>query len=167
MEMITRRKHSSGNCATIINTVFWDVKPCSLVEFCRRFIKTSVYCDQATRRHIPEDTTLRSHCGENLIFSINWAFIEKLPIVQLLKNFPTFSGTRWFINVFLHWSLYWSKLIESIQSIPSLRSILILSTHLRPSFLVVSFLLASPPIPYMHSSSPPPFRATLYNTPWL
>jgi hypothetical protein len=34
--------------------------------------------------------------------------LEKLPIVQLLKNFPEFYGTRWFITVFtiaLHWSL--------------------------------------------------------------
>jgi hypothetical protein len=35
-------------------------------------------------------------------------FFEKLPIVQLLKNFPAFYGTRRFITVFiraLHWSL--------------------------------------------------------------
>jgi hypothetical protein len=37
----------------------------------------------------------------------------------------------------------------------SLTSILILSTHLRKVFLVVSFLLAFPQISYMHSSSPP------------
>jgi hypothetical protein len=36
------------------------------------------------------------------------ALLEKLPIVQLLKNFPAFYGTRRFITVFtraLHWSL--------------------------------------------------------------
>jgi hypothetical protein len=36
------------------------------------------------------------------------ALLEKLPIVQLLKNFPAFYGTRYFITVFtraLHWSL--------------------------------------------------------------
>jgi hypothetical protein len=52
--------------------------------------------------------------------------------VQLLKNFPAFNGTRRFITAFtraLHWSVSWAR---SIQSIPSyLRSILILSTHLR------------------------------------
>jgi hypothetical protein len=62
------------------------------------------------------------------------AFPEK-PIVQLLKNFPEFYGTRRIITVFtkaIHWSLSWAT---SIQTIPpysiSLRSILILPTHLR------------------------------------
>jgi hypothetical protein len=34
--------------------------------------------------------------------------LEKPPVVQLLKNFPIYYGTRRFINVFtrtLHWSL--------------------------------------------------------------
>jgi hypothetical protein len=51
-------------------------------------------------------------------------------------------------------SLSWAR---SIQSIPShsisLRSILILSTHLLMVVSVVSFLLAFSPISYMHSSS--------------
>jgi hypothetical protein len=37
------------------------------------------------------------------------ALLEKLPIVQLLKNFHTSYGTRRFITVFtraLHWSLF-------------------------------------------------------------
>jgi hypothetical protein len=53
-----------------------------------------------------------------LTHSWNWALLEKLPIVQLLKNFPAFYGTRTFITVFtraLHWSLSWAR---SIQSIP-------------------------------------------------
>jgi hypothetical protein len=36
------------------------------------------------------------------------SFPEKPPIVQLLKNFPAFYGTRRFITMFtraLHWSL--------------------------------------------------------------
>jgi hypothetical protein len=53
-----------------------------------------------------------------------------------------------------HWSLSWTISIQSTPSHPiSLRSILILFTHY--VFLVVSFLLACPPISYMHSSSPP------------
>jgi hypothetical protein len=63
------------------------------------------------------------------------ALLEKPPVVQLFKNVPALYGTRRFITVFtraLHWSLSWDR---SIQSIPShtisLRSILILSTHLR------------------------------------
>jgi hypothetical protein len=70
-----------------------------------------------------------------LTYLRSWALLEKPPIVQLLKNFPTFYGTRSFITVFtraFHSSLSWAR---SIQSIPSrhisLRSILILSTHLR------------------------------------
>jgi hypothetical protein len=36
------------------------------------------------------------------------ALLEKPPVVQLLKNFPKFYGTRRFITVFttaLHWSV--------------------------------------------------------------
>jgi hypothetical protein len=75
--------------------------------------------------------------------SWSWALLKKLPIVQLLKNFPAFYRTRRFITVFtraLHWSLSWAR---SIQSIPSYLSKvhLILSTHLRLVCLVFSFLL--------------------------
>jgi hypothetical protein len=51
--------------------------------------------------------------------------------VQLLKNFPAFYRIPRFITVFtriLHWSLFWTR---SVQSIPSYHPILILSTHLR------------------------------------
>jgi hypothetical protein len=89
----------------------------------------------------------------------SWAFLEKLPIVQPLKNFPAFYWTRRYITVFtrpLHWSLFWARSIQSIPPHPiSLRSILILATHLSlglPSGLF--FVLAFPPISYMHSSSP-------------
>jgi hypothetical protein len=72
--------------------------------------------------------------------------------VQLLKNFPAFYGTRRFITVFtraLHWSLL--SQIDPVHTTPSyLRSILILL-----AFLVGSFLLAFPPMSYMHSSSHP------------
>jgi hypothetical protein len=42
------------------------------------------------------------------VLSIWGALSEKLPVVQLLKNFPAFYGTRKFITVFtraLHWFL--------------------------------------------------------------
>jgi hypothetical protein len=38
----------------------------------------------------------------------NWFLLEKLPVAQLLKNFPIFYGTRRFIILFTrthHWSL--------------------------------------------------------------
>jgi hypothetical protein len=43
-----------------------------------------------------------------LTYSWSSALLEKLPIVQPLKNFPTFYGTRRFITALtraLHWSL--------------------------------------------------------------
>jgi hypothetical protein len=65
--------------------------------------------------------------------------------VQPLKNFPAFYGTRSFITVFtraLHWSLSRARSNQYIPSHPiSLRSILVLSTHLRlglPSDLLPS-----------------------------
>jgi hypothetical protein len=64
-----------------------------------------------------------------------WALLEEAPIVQPLKNFPAFYGTRRFNTVFttaLHWSLSWAISMQSTPSHPiSLRSIVILSTHLR------------------------------------
>jgi hypothetical protein len=57
-----------------------------------------------------------------------------MPVLQLLKNFPTFYGTWRFISMFtraLHWSQSWYTSIQSIPShLNSLRSILTLSTHL-------------------------------------
>jgi hypothetical protein len=70
-----------------------------------------------------------------LTHSLSWALLEKLSIVQLLKNFPAFYETRRFIIVFtrtLHWFLSWARWIQSIPFHPvSLRSILILIAHLR------------------------------------
>jgi hypothetical protein len=51
--------------------------------------------------HVPQDIYL-------LTYSWSWALLEKLPIVQPLKNFRAFYGTRRFITAFtraLHWSL--------------------------------------------------------------
>jgi hypothetical protein len=54
---------------------------------------------------------------------------------QLLKNFQAFYGTQTFNTVFtrvLHWSLSWVRFIQFIPPyLISVRSILILSTHLR------------------------------------
>jgi hypothetical protein len=78
---------------------------------------------------------VQSVMNHSLTHSWSWDLLEKLPIVQLLKNFPAFYGTRRFITVFtraLYWSISWARSIQSIPSHPiSLRSILILSTHLR------------------------------------
>jgi hypothetical protein len=86
------------------------------------------------------------------------SLFEKPPAMQLLKDFPIFHGTRRFITVFrkaVHWSLSWAT---SIQSVPlhtiSLRSILILSTHLRLGLPIGLFPSGFPAKSYMHSASP-------------
>jgi hypothetical protein len=57
-------------------------------------------------------------------------------------------------TIALHWSLSWTRSIQSIPPHPlSLRSVIILSTHVCLVFQVVSFLLAFPPvicIPVLH-----------------
>jgi hypothetical protein len=58
-----------------------------------------------------------------LTYSWSWALLEKLPIVQPLKNFPACYGTRRFITAFtraLHWSLSWAISIQSPHPILSL-----------------------------------------------
>jgi hypothetical protein len=80
------------------------------------------------------NATLMGTTVAHFTHSWSWALLEKLPIMQQLKNFPVFYGPRKFITAFtraLHWSLSWARSIQSIPSHPiSLRSILILSTHL-------------------------------------
>jgi hypothetical protein len=75
-----------------------------------------------------------------LTYLRGWAHLEEPPIVQPLKNFPAFYGTRRFNTAFtraLHWSLSWAISIQSTPSHPiSLRSILILSTHLHLGYFL-------------------------------
>jgi hypothetical protein len=57
--------------------------------------------DQPVAWPLPTQDSLLTYLGSG-------ALPEKLPIVQPLKNFPAFYGTRRFITVFtraLHWSL--------------------------------------------------------------
>jgi hypothetical protein len=75
-----------------------------------------------------EGSSFKTILTHSLTHSWSWALLEKLPLVQPLKKFPAFYGTRRFIIVFtraLHWSLSWARSVQSIPSHPiSLRSIL-------------------------------------------
>jgi hypothetical protein len=77
------------------------------------YCKTDHLCSLWNRTTIPwvDDTHSLTH-------SWSWALLEKLPIVQPLKNFPAFYGTWRFITAFtrsLHCSLSSAR---SIQSLP-------------------------------------------------
>ena len=84
---------------------------------------------------------------------------EKLTGLQLVTKFPAFHGTRTFITALTsvrHLSLSWASPIQSIYPHPiSLRSILMLSIHLRLGLPSGSFPLVSPPRPYTPPSSHP------------
>jgi hypothetical protein len=80
------------------------------------------------------------------------------PVEQLLKNFSIFYGTRGFITVFtraLHWFLSYARSTQFISPHPIFLILnLLLFSHQRLDFPVVSFLQASLRIPLS------PIRAT-------
>ena len=78
--------------------------------------------------------------------------LEQLTGLQLVKKFPAFHGSRWFITALTsvrHLSLSCASPIQSIYPHPtSWRSILILSTHLRLGLPSGSFPPVSSLRPY-------------------
>jgi hypothetical protein len=107
--------------------------------------------------------------NDNNSLSWSWALLEKLKIVQLLKNFPAFYGTRRFITAFttaLHWSLSWarsnpphpSKIHFNIVHPPTSWS----SWHSHQYPICIPLL---PPSCYMPCSSHPPWLDHS-NYPW-
>jgi len=76
---------------------------------------------------------------EQFLHPIGWTdfrvVLEKLKVLQLIKKFPTFYGTRRFINVFTrarHWLLFRTRLIQSTPFQPiSLKFIITLPSLLR------------------------------------
>jgi hypothetical protein len=70
---------------------------------------------------LPDNLSPRSTTySENIYWTHSQTSVlfENPSIVQLLKNFPIFYGTRRFITVFtraLHWSLSWGRSIQSIS----------------------------------------------------
>jgi hypothetical protein len=111
------------------SSVFWDIMLCSPLKINRCFGGT--LCFHTQGRRISHARNQHEE-GSLLTYLRSWALLEKPPIVQPLKNFPAFYGSRRFITVFtraLHWSLSWARSTQSTPSHPvSLRSILILST---------------------------------------
>jgi hypothetical protein len=93
-----------------------------------------------------------------LTYLWSWALLEKLPIVQLLKNFRAFYGTWRFITMFTRALL---SQIDPVHTIPSYLSkiILMLSTHLHlglPSGLFPSYFPTNILYAFLFS----PIRAT-------
>jgi hypothetical protein len=90
---------------------------------------TDWMASQPRRQHTSWSPLSESHI---LTYSHSWALLEKLPIVQPLKNFPAIYGTQRHITLFtrsLHWSLSSARSIQSIPSHPIyLRSMLISHT---------------------------------------
>ena len=76
-------------------------------------------------------------CSKTTFLLTPWSgvLLENPTGLQLVKKFPAFYGTRWFITAFTcarHLSLSWASSIQSTPSHPtSWRSILILSSHPR------------------------------------
>jgi hypothetical protein len=98
-------------------------------EFARSFNSNNVHkwnslCSSDKRcihmqwaSHSDSRIVIHLHVGDQSLWAFtithswSWALLEKPPIVQLLKNFTVFYGTRRFITVFtraLHWSLSWA-----------------------------------------------------------
>ena len=86
--------------------------------------------------------------------------LEKLTGLQLVKKFPAFHGPRRFITALTsvrHLSLSWANPIQSTYPHPtSWRSILILSTHLRPD-LPSGLFPSGFPTKTLYTPSPPPY----------
>ena len=94
-------------------------------------------------------------------YLLTYSMEQSPSVFQLVKKFPAFCGTRWFITAFTsvhQLSLSWANSIQSIPSHPtSWRSILMLSSHLRLGSQVVSFSQVYLPKPCIHLSSPHTF----------
>jgi hypothetical protein len=98
---------------TLISFIYCLNKNCLTVGINRTVIVT-VTIDPAPMWNLSVTTPnlifTTSHINSYLLTHLrSLTLLEKLPIVQLLKNFPAFQETQRFITVFtraLHWSLF-------------------------------------------------------------
>jgi hypothetical protein len=107
-------------------------------------------------------TTLLCKRTSLLTYPRSWALLEEPPIVQPLKNFPAFYGTRKFNTVFtraLHWSLSWVISIQSTIKLAAkyndshMSSSAVHCCHL--SFLFVTTCTINPTIFCQEAANPP------------
>jgi len=129
----------------ILTTNFVDVKEisskirniaCCIVHFIIRQITTWWWSIWR-----PKQVAVKASYVNHLLLTA-WCrvLLQKLTVLQLVKKFPAFHGTRRFITALTsvhQLSLSWASPIQSIYPHPtSWRSILILSTHLRLGHLL-------------------------------
>jgi hypothetical protein len=108
-------------------------------------------------RHFSVCCNLTKYDLTNKLTPWSRILLEKLIVAQLVQQFPVFYGTRRFITVFTrarHGSLSWARCIQSTPSHPVfIRSILILSSHLRLDLPSVLFISALKQKCYIHFAS--------------
>jgi hypothetical protein len=99
----------------------------ALLVTCFRLVSYWAYSSTLKMgRHLPPKRRLTFSglhiLTHSLTHSWSWALLEKPPIVQPIKNFPAFYGTRRFNTVLtraIQRSLSWARSIQSIPFIPS------------------------------------------------
>jgi hypothetical protein len=96
----------------IIDSIFQILKPHTSLRLpLQRLDFLSIYVQCIISKHLLVYVHFLSYFVivlHYITYSWSWALPEKLPMVQPLKNFPTFYGTRRSITAFtrgLHWSL--------------------------------------------------------------
>ena len=112
-------------------------------------------------------------CNTYLLTPWCRVLLEKLTVLQLVRKFPAFHGTRRFITALTsvrHLSLSWASPIQSIYPHPtSWRSVLVFSTHLSlglhsglfPSGFHTKTLYTTSPHPYAPHAQPISFFSIL------